>query len=236
MSNQSSIRVAAFDIGKKNFSFYIEEFDKDDLNSIKNLPKTLQYNDDGTPTSKMQNILDQVCMNGVTIIHKNSDLTANCDKTKMLDPETFHNMNDLLDKYSDHFEKCSYFVIEQQMNFGKRRNPMAMKLGQHCYSYFAIKYGRGKTILEFPAYHKTQVLGAIKDKGKKLKSGKYKWISVDKPARKKWSVAKAAEILSNRDEEHVMDEIKEKKKRDDQADCLTMIQSWKYLHYVDKSV
>ena len=235
MCEPNHIRVASFDIGKKNFSFYIEEFDKSDLEKIVELPKHLQYNEDGTPTEKMQNILDRICTNGTTILHKNSDLTKNCKDGKILDPETFHNMTDLLDSYEKYWNTCSYFIIEQQMSFGKKRNPTAVKLGQHCYSYFTIRYGRSKSVTEFPAYHKTQILGACKERGKLLKNGKYKWISVDKLSRKKWSVEKAEEILNNRDEGYVMDEIKEKKKRDDQADCLTMLQSWKYLMYVEKS-
>ena len=55
--------IASFDIGKKNFAFYIEEIDCKELMSLKNIPVKKQYNIDGTPTSEMQNLLDQVCMN-----------------------------------------------------------------------------------------------------------------------------------------------------------------------------
>jgi hypothetical protein len=66
---------------------------------------------------------------------------------------------------------------------------MALKLGQHCWSYFSIHYGRSKNIIEFPAYHKTQVLGAEKDK-KVTKTGKINYKAVDKPQRKKWCFKK----------------------------------------------
>ena len=90
---------------------------------------------------------------------------------------------------------------------------MALKLGQHCYSYFTIRYGRFKKVIEFPAYYKTQILGAEKIKGKKVKNGNFQWKTIDKPARKKWSVSKATEILSSRGEIETMNNIKTKTKK-----------------------
>ena len=229
--------VASFDIGKKNFAFYIEEFNHNDLLFLKNIPEKERYNDNGTPTMKMRSLLDQICMNGKTILHKNSDLTENCKKGRYLDPETFHNMVDLLDKYSDYWDKCSHFVIEQQMSFGKnKRNTMALKLGQHCYSYFTIRYGRFKSVLEFPAYHKTQVLGAEKIRGKKFKNGNYRWKTVDKPTRKKWCISKATELLELRGEIETINNIKTKAKKDDLADTFCQLQAFKYLCFVQKSL
>ncbi len=106
---------------KKNFAFYVEEMYHKQLSSLKNIPLKDRYNIDGTPTTAMQNLLDQVCMNGKTILHTNSDLTKNCKKGSYLDPETFHNMTDLLDSYSEYWDRCSHFVIEQQMSFGKNK-------------------------------------------------------------------------------------------------------------------
>lgn len=232
-----TIWIASFDIGSKNFAFYVEEMDKVSLMKITNVPKTKRYNDDGTPTKNMQKVLDSVCRNGKTILHINSDLTKNCCKGKTLDPETFHNMTDLLDSYCDYWDKCCCFVVEQQMQFGKmKRNPKAMKLGHHCQSYFIFRYGRFKQVLEFPAYHKTQVLGCQKIKGKQFKNGKYRWKAVDKPTRKKWSVMKATKILEDRGEEETINNIKTKTKKDDLADTLTQLQAFKYLCFVEKSL
>lgn len=219
---------------KKNFAFCIEEFSKSDLLSIKNIPSTKRYNEDGTPTPKMQEILDQVCANGKIILHKNLDLTENCDPKAKLDPETFHNMIDALDNYVNYWDKCSAFVIEEQMAFGKKLNKMAMKLGQHCYSYFIFKYGRYKSVIEFPAYHKTQILGAPKVEGKPYKSGKKRYKAMEKPQRKKWSVDKAIDILTNRGEMDILEGLTSAKKKDDLADVLTQLQAFKYRIYVDK--
>lgn len=234
---EGSIWCASFDIGSKNFAFYIEEFNIKKLEKIKNIKKEKRYNEDGTPTKDMNKILEKVFMNGKTILHKNSDITYNCIKGKILDQETFYNMTDLLDKYSDFWDRCCYYVIEQQMQFGKMKsNPKALKLGHHCQSYFIFRYGRFKKVLEFPAYHKTQILGCEKIKGKKFKNGNYKWNAVDKPTRKKWSIKKATEILKKRNEESIICDIKNKSKKDDLADTLTQLQAFKYLCFISKEI
>jgi hypothetical protein len=70
--------VASFDIGKKNFAFYIEEFSCKELKAIKNIPVKKRYIPEGPATPEMQNVLDQVFANGRCILHKNLDLTKNC--------------------------------------------------------------------------------------------------------------------------------------------------------------
>ena len=52
--------IASFDIGKKNFSFYIEEFDITKLNCIKNIPQNQRFNQDGTCTSNFNHIMTNI--------------------------------------------------------------------------------------------------------------------------------------------------------------------------------
>lgn len=224
--------ICSIDIGKKNFCFYIEECDTELLESIKNIPHELRYNEDGTPTKNMQEILSLVGVNGKTIAHINKDLTYNTDKSKYLDKEIYFNMIDHLDEHFSLFEKCSIFVIEQQMS----KNSMAIKLGQHCFSYFCVKFGREKEIVEFPSYNKTCILGAQKTKGKMNKNGKYRWKTMDSRTRKKWAVTKAYEILESRGEEDTMNNIKGKAKKDDLSDTICQLVAYKYLHFVNKSI
>lgn len=230
--------IGSFDIGKKNFAFYVEEFNKSDIMNLPNIPETKRYNADGTSTAIFSGIIKDVCKNGKNILFENSDLTEGCEKGSYLDPETFHNMTDLLDQYVEYWDQCDAFVIEKQMSFGKgKTNPMAIKLGQHCYSYFAFKYGRLKQIVEFPAYHKTQVLGAKKiETGRKTKKGKVLYKAMDKPARKKWSVSKATEILKDRKDFDTIASLTSARKRDDLADVLCQLQAFKILVYIDKSI
>ena len=235
MCKKYKMRIASFDIGKKNFAFYIEEFEPETLSSLQNINVRNRYNLDQSPTTEMAELLRSIYLNGKTILHKNLDLTKNCDKKLNLDPETFYNMNDVLDEYSEYWDECDIFLVEQQMQFGKgKRNPMAQKLGQHCYSYFTFKYGRNKKVIEFPAYYKTQVLGAPKINVGNYKNGNIKWKGMSKPERKKWSVAKAKEILEERGELDVLQGIKTVAKKDDLADTLTQLQAFKFLRFVDK--
>jgi hypothetical protein len=230
MEDTDIVWIASFDIGKKNFAFYIEEFDKSEILKLPKLTNAKRYNADGTTTSVFSKIVEQVCSNGKCILFQNSDLTDGCKKNSYLDPETYHNMTDLLDQYVDYWDQCDAFVIEKQMSFGKRHNTMALKLGQHCWSYFAFKYSRFKEIVEFPAYHKTQILGAKKLE-KNNKKGNIKYTSIDKPARKKWSVEKAMDILKSRNDFDTIKNLTSARKRDDLADVLCQLQAFKILTY-----
>ena len=236
--------VASFDIGKCNFAFYIEEFNEAELSTLKHIPKNNRYNADGTVTTAFSELLQSIYTNGTTVLYKNLDLTENTNKSKYLDKKIFTNMINALDEYKDFFDKCSIIVIEQQMSFTKAQNTMALKLGQHCFSYFLFRYQNQneKEIIEFPAYYKTQILGAPKvvgsvgeEKAQPSKK-KLKLKAMTKPERKKWAVEKAIEILMQRGDMTTLDQILGKRKRDDLADVLLQLQSFKFLRYVDKSL
>jgi hypothetical protein len=208
------IWLASFDIGKKNFAFYIEEINLKELKEVENISKFKRYNLDGTCTPEFRKILDSVYMNGKKILLKNIDLTAGTNKNKYFDIE-------------------SYVIVEQQMSFGKKVNTMALKLGQHCESYFLFKYGRFKEVIEFPSYYKTQVLGAEKLK-KTTKTGKTSYKAVDKSVRKKWAIDEASTILAEREDFDTLSELTSMKKSDDVSDVIIQLQAFKYLHFIDK--
>jgi hypothetical protein len=226
--------IASFDIGKKNFAFYVEEVNTDELDKLTTIPKNRRYRPDGTPTDAFEKLISTVYLSGNKVLYKNLDLTKGAVKGKYLDSIIYHNMISALDTYKDVFDKCSIIVIEQQMSFKQAQNTMALKLGQHCYSYFVFRYpivqegnivfDDSKEIIEFPAYYKTQVLGAPKVGGK----------AMSKPERKKWATAKAMDILMERGDTDTLEEIEGSKKKDDLADTLIQLQSFKFLRYVDK--
>ena len=206
--------VASFDIGKCNFAFYIEEFDADKLSCLKTIPKSKREG------KECEELMSCVYLNGNKVLYKNLDLTQGTEKGKYLDKKIYMNMITELDKCKEFFDKCSIIIIEQQMSFKAAQNTMALKLGQHCFSYFLFRYGETKEIIEFPAYYKTQILGAPK--------------KLTKPERKKWATEKCVDILMERGDMETLDEIISKKKKDDLADVLIQLQSFKFLRYVDK--
>ena len=229
--------IASFDIGKRNFAFCVEEVDLSVLSSIKKLPLSQRYNEDYTPSDQMKRDLNKVYLSGKIILLEKANLTGGNDK--YYDAEYCHNMTEFLDRYISYWNRCSVFVIEQQMSFRGKINSMALKLGQHCFSYFAINYKRFKSIIEFPAYHKTNVLGAERSLviGK---NAKRKWKPLGDKERKKWAITKAKEILYKRgDTDHL--ELYEDKPRkrgvrkmklDDISDTIVELQAFKYLVYV----
>lgn len=217
----TTIWIASFDIGKKNFAFCVEEIEVEDLLKIQNIPKPLRYYKDGTTKPDFSKVVKDVCKTGKIILLENIDLTDNCENSKTLDPQVFINMNCILDKYKNYWDKCCSFVIEQQMGFGKKRNYMALKLGQHCFSYFLFNYSNFKETVEFPSYNKTQIMGATK------KMSKYE--------RKMWAVKTSMDILLDRNDDVSLENIQNRKKRDDVADVIVQLQSYKYLTFVDKN-
>ena len=228
-----NIWIASFDIGKVNFSFYIEEINTSQLNSINNIPKNDRYNIDGTPTPVFKKILDDIYLNGNKIYIGNFNLTDGTDKEKYFDSDICYNLFDLLDEYYEYWSKISYVVVEKQMAFGKKINTMALKLGQSCQSYFMINFGREIKVIEFPAYYKTLVLGAPQEKTT-LKSGKIKYKTLGDRERKKWAVQEAFGVLSLREDVETMSHIGSLKKKDDVSDVICQLQAFKYLFFIEK--
>ncbi len=217
------IYVASFDIGKCNFAFCIEKFSKSKLQAIKTIPKTKRYTKEGVCTPEFEEIISEVYLEGEMVLHKNLDITAGTSKKVYIDDQIYLNMYSTLDEYSEYFDKCSIVLVEQQMSFGANKiNTMALKLGQHCKSYFIYKYRGDVEVLEFPAFHKTQVLGAGKIGGK----------AMSKPERKKWSVTKTIDIFLERGDINTVDMISSQKKKDDLADVFVQLQAFKFLRYV----
>lgn len=187
--------IASFDIGKKNFAFCIEFFREDSLLQMKKL--------------------DDIPLEGKVILFENIDLTKNKKKCSYRD--ILIEMNNVLDQYKLWWDNCQYILIEQQVSFGKKVNPMALKLGQHCQSYFLFQYGIFKEIIEFPSYHKTRVFNAPK---------------MTKYYRKKWAVQKTKELLQFREEYDHLELISSTKKADDYSDTFLQIQAFKILKYI----
>jgi len=141
-------------------------------------------------------------------------------------------MIDILDIYKKYWDNVSYFVVEQQMSFGKKNNTKALKLAQNCESYFMFNYGRFNKVIEFPAYHKTQILGCEKN-SKKTKTGKINYKNIDQRSRKKWSIEEGISVFIERDDFETITEISTYKKVDDIYDCVIQLQAFKYLYFID---
>lgn len=230
------MRIVTFDIGKKNFAFYVEEFDQDILNEMKiryeKLPQKLKRRVKGSMNKEIEDILFNIYSNGKRINQGVFDLRVNKDSND-LDINTRLNMFILLQEYEYVWDTCDTIVIEQQyfnISGGRRTkgsgaNVDAIKLGECCMNWFLMTYGRMKDIYYFGAMYKTQMLGAP-DK-------------LTKPQRKKWAIEKGTEILELRGDNEgieLIDNFKnskgKKQKQDDIYDCIIMTQAYKYKCFI----
>jgi hypothetical protein len=127
----------------------------------------------------------------------------------------------ILDEYIELFRQSHYIIIESQL----LGNIKAVRLQQHYMSLIYEKtrnQGFRPLIIEFNPELKTKLLGAPKE----VKT---------KPQRKKWCVEKAIEILNERGENKVAEEIfirkrskgEGKNKKDDIADGICMVRAFK---------
>mgnify|MGYP001157312469 CR=1 FL=1 len=230
--------IAAIDIGKKNFAFVVEEIGS--TGSIGKIAKASRYHKTGTkeligtPTKEFESVLDKMYEKNKVILVSNNDLTVGAKNKTILEEKIYINMMNVLSEHTSYWDQCEVILIEKQMAFGpQKQNIMAVKLAQHCYSYFMFYYRDKKNkpnVIEYPAYMKTQVLGAPKHFGtitKHYKNGKTTEV---KDNRKKWAARMASKILTIRnDMEHLeMIETKHERKQqqDDMSDCLLMVEAY----------
>ena len=124
----------------------------------------------------------------------------------------YSNSIKILSKYLSLFQFCHYIVIERQL----KQNYSMIRFSQHLISFFLYitrDVGFKPLIVEIDSSLKTRLLGAPN-------------FGKDKPARKKWSVQKAIEILKNRGEHDYADLIKNLTKADEHGDCVSMDEVW----------
>jgi len=211
----NNITILSIDIGTKNFAFWVDSFPKKVLKK----KMKLEYNRDGTATPSTRRHLEDVALSGKTVLFSNEDVATGEDTKVEVSSDTLCTLTDLLNSHQDVFSKCDYIVVEKQMSFGKIRNTKAIRVAHHVQSYFLSMFGRFAEVVSFPAYHKTQVLGAKKIETFS-KKGKLIYKSVDKPTRKKWAIDVAEDILLARLDWDSIEKVGAMKKRDDVSDCL----------------
>jgi len=224
-SSEDKILIASFDVGRNNFAFYVELVDLSILRSLVDVPVKHRYQKDGSPTEKFGATLEGVYSSGKCIILCNNNISGGAKKRKYFDLSSCLIMNDLLDQYSEIWDKVSFVIVELQRSV----NTLCIKLAQNCESYFMLRYGASKKVFEFPSTLKTQILGAPKILGT---NGKYK--CVGKPERKKWAVDKTSSILADRGDFTTLASLGCYTKAYDKADCVVQAQAWKYLYFVAK--
>jgi len=233
-------RIASFDIGKRNFAQYVEDFSQKDCDKIREmynkLPKRLQGKLKVIP-NEVQPIIHELCLCGNRVAAGVYDLSN--PNTTDLDIITRNNIIQHLLRFQDLWDTCDYIIIEQQYYNaflqGKRKrkdgcgaNIDAIKIAELVMTYFLI-HNPNSIIKSFNSMYKTHTLGASQEDNK------------TKPKRKAWAIQKAREIYTQRRDEDMIKIFNPIKKRgtpthklDDLADTLIQCIAAKYKYLILK--
>lgn len=228
----ATLRIASFDIGRKNFAHYVEDVrltGPGGINELekryKALPKTKRRRVKGVLEGEIREIVADVCMTGTSVHHGVVDLRAN-PENKKLDVPTRFNLFSYLKSLQHVWATCDVIAIEQQYfsTFTPRGRKMpkteanidAIKLAENCWSFFALMCPPS-VLFFYGSSNKTKIMGAP------LRLSSYQ--------RKRWAVVKMKEILGCRSETALLAELETLKKSgqklDDISDCVVMTQAIK---------
>jgi hypothetical protein len=198
--DKTVIRIASFDIGKKNFAQYVDDSDVSNLQKLEKkyefLPKKLKRKFSGPMNSEIESILNEIYLNSHRVQTGVYDL-RNDKFSDTLDLKTRINLLSHLELYSSLWDTCDIFIIEQQYfktwnsskkgkskkGAGTEANVDAIKIAESTLMWFLNAYPF-KEVMYFGSQNKTQILGA---------SGK-----MNKIERKKWAENKCREIYQLR--------------------------------------
>jgi hypothetical protein len=251
------VRIASFDIGKKNLAFYVEETDTDTIIELKkrykSIPKKKLKRIKGRIPPEVEEILQELYTSGKHIPRGYGVFDLREYEDNILDIHIRANLFELLDSYEWLWDECDIICIEQQFfnphakARGGGANMDAIKIGECLFSWFLYNYHTFKIIEYFGAQFKTQSLGAPHRRLKMDRKKKYEvWKPLSKQDRKDWSVEKSEEIFLARAEAqpsdkdacleiaHMFNKAKKgnrkrrEQKMDDVADCVVQLQAFKY--------
>lgn len=167
------VRIASFDVGKKNLCHWIEEIKLSEIEELeKEYSKIRSIRSKGkkgvdTKSTLYTSFLEKVYASGKRI-HTGVYDIRNSAKQDVFDMETRRNLITHLSNLNDLWGQCDTFIIEQQFfkayTRGKKKgnfeaNADAIKISEAIMSWM-LNHHPDKTHGFFPATNKTQLLGA----------------------------------------------------------------------------
>lgn len=200
--------IAAFDMGTRNFAFCVEQ-----VTLPLPTPTPESFDVHGLPTEAYAPFLDHVYASGTLVECQCIDLLALCAQQGQ--NNLYLGLNTVLDQFRRLWDHVDVILVEQQMAYGKNKsNIQALRLAQHCLTYFYTVYGPFKVIQEMSSTLKTRMLGCPHQQRKQH------------ALRKRFAVDRVERILRDRTDT-LADHWAQLPKRDDVSDCILMIQVYK---------
>lgn len=208
------MRVAAFDMGTRNFAFCVEEFEE--MNTTIKPPKP-RFDEHGVAVDAYKTYLDDhIYLRGRLVEMQCIDLKAESEALGC--PSNLYlTLTLVLNRFTALWDAVDVFLVEQQMAYGNNKaNIQALRLAQHTQSYFWTIYGGFRNIQEFSSTHKTRLLGCPRAQRRAHK------------LRKAFAVDLCTRLLQIR-QDPLYERHTALPKRDDVSDCVLMIQAYKVL-------
>jgi len=242
---------AAFDPGKVNFAFIIEEIDKDILKDITCPLKKNRFIKNGkrdvSPTDEYVNFLEEFYHCGRTILCSNNDITHDIDESIIIDEKIEKRKrkskkDEVKDEVKDEIKK-----VKKKGSKALDSNVFLRltKLLDRHKDYFdkcstiiieqQMSFGSkiNTMAIKIAQHTYSYFLFNYKDTKKIVEFPSYNKTQIlgapgglDKPQRKKWAIEKADEIWTMRGDMETVNMIKTKKKKDDMSDCLLHVLSY----------
>lgn len=243
---------AAFDPGKVNFAFIIEEIDKDMLKDIICPEKKERFIKNGkkdvNPTEKYTDFLDEFYHCGRTVLCSNNDITKDfveekSDGSDVSDIKTIKKRKKKVEESSilpketktkkgsksldvNVFLRLTNLLDKHKEYFDKCSTiiiEQQMSFGSRI-NTMAIKIAQHTYSYFLFRYGNTKKIVEFPSYNKTQILGAP--AGLDKPKRKKWAIEKANEIWTLRGDMDTIELITSKKKKDDMSDCLLHVLSY----------
>ena len=237
LNNKNEIIICSFDIGEKNFTILIENYDLSTVQKLKQniIPYHQRYNQNGECNENFRDFLNKLCVAGRCIFYDKFDMTSANDKKhgnrRIITNSLLIKLTNYLDTLDQKqiFNNVNYFVIEEQVK--KADNNRQIQF--HLRAYLLRLFLDFRPILLFPSSFKTRILGAPK---KIFNKNKNKYTKQTYLERKKWSVDTAKYILTHRNDNEILQNLYDKKilgKPDDIIDCFIQNLSFINIVFID---
>lgn len=243
MEEPDTIRIASFDIGKKNLAFYVEDCDVKKIRELEqkytSLAKKNRKRKGGLIPPVIMDILNDMYVSGKHVDGGHGVFDIRQYQDNVLDIHVRANLQKLMESYMWLWQSCDIICIEQQFynprakGKGGGANMDAIKIGECLLSWFVYNFYPYKIIEYFGSQYKTQLLGAPL----RVEDSKGSWRPMSKQGRKDWSVEKAEEIFLLRGEDELAQHFgcakkgfrkRGQQKMDDVADCVIQCQAFKF--------